>query len=277
MHCDRGFTPLDNAFFEALIRFPFSKRQCKVVLAVQRKTHGFQKSEDDISASQIALMTGIARSHVSLTINELVGLNVLTKRPGQFGQLLSVNQDYASWCWPEDVTETVTELLPKQYAACDRNSTAAVTETVHTINNHQKTITNKPLQKRSGRACLIFPKAMSAVEQQQADGLFAGISDADAQSILDVLAVMIQAGEVRKSRLAVLSGLLRRFRQGSFDPLPGIHLQQQREQVQRREQAMAAHEKHQQAKILSRGKAMSGNGFADVRAAMKRPAASLNN
>jgi hypothetical protein len=46
-------------------------------------------------------MTGLDRANVIRTINELVAVGALNKRPGQFGQVLGVNKDYESWAVPK--------------------------------------------------------------------------------------------------------------------------------------------------------------------------------
>ena len=57
---EHGFTRLADELLDALICYPFTKRQYKVLLAVIRKTYGFQKREDDITAPQLAAMTGLS-------------------------------------------------------------------------------------------------------------------------------------------------------------------------------------------------------------------------
>ncbi len=94
---EHGFTRLADELLDALIEFDFTKRQCKVLLAVIRKTYGFQKKEDDMTAQQLARMTGLERANVIRTINELVKMQVLYKRPGHYGQVLGVNKDYEAW------------------------------------------------------------------------------------------------------------------------------------------------------------------------------------
>lgn len=62
---------------------------------------------------------------------------------------------------------------------------------------------------------------------------------ADAQALLDVLAAAIQAGQVRKSPLAMLAALVRRWRAGTFDPTPGLRVTEAR----RRARALEAMER----------------------------------
>ncbi|MCI0653080.1 MAG: helix-turn-helix domain-containing protein [Methylococcaceae bacterium] len=70
---------------------------------------------------------------------------------------------------------------------------------------------------------LIFPRELSNPERQTAQRLLSRC-DGSGQEILDVLAAIIRAGEVRKSPLAVLRGLVIRWKSGIFDPITGLHL-----------------------------------------------------
>jgi phage replication O-like protein O len=92
-----GFTRIANELFEAVIGFGFSQRQLAVLLAVLRKTYGYGKKEDDMSASQIGELCKISRNHVTEAIGQLVKLSVLTKRHGNYGLILGVNKDYNNW------------------------------------------------------------------------------------------------------------------------------------------------------------------------------------
>lgn len=98
-----GFTRIANELFEAIIGFGFSQRQMAVLLAVLRKTYGYGKKEDDMSASQIGDLCNIKRNHVTETIGQLVNLNVLTKKQGNYGLILGVNKSYKEWgsCSPK--------------------------------------------------------------------------------------------------------------------------------------------------------------------------------
>ena len=69
---------------------------------------------------------------------------------------------------------------------------------------------------RRGGGELIFPREMTGEELREARQLV-GQAGQDAQAVLDVLIATIQAAEIRKSRLAMLAGLIRRYEAGSFD------------------------------------------------------------
>lgn len=142
-----GHIRLANELYDALIRYPFTARQYKVVLAIMRKTYGYNKKLDDLSASQIAEMVGMHRSHVTATLVSLAALKIITKTPGVYGSIVGLNKDFASWFgWPEEDkgctksvqrTETV-QGVPNQLSGCTETVQVASTESVHTITNFPK-------------------------------------------------------------------------------------------------------------------------------------------
>lgn len=92
-----GHVRIANELLEAILGFGFSQRELLVLLTIIRKTYGFNKKEDDMSASQIGAVCGMARQHVTTTLNALVARNVIAKRPGQFGMIIGVQKDHCKW------------------------------------------------------------------------------------------------------------------------------------------------------------------------------------
>ena len=92
-----GYIRIANELFDAILSFKFTYRQIKVLLAVLRKTYGYGKKSDDISASQIGKMCGMPRPHVASTLVELEQLNVLFREPGRYGTTTSINKKYSEW------------------------------------------------------------------------------------------------------------------------------------------------------------------------------------
>lgn len=107
-----GFTRIANELFEAILGFGFSGTEYAVVFAVIRKTYGYGKKEDDMSASQIGEMIGKHRNHVTVAINELVSKCVLTKRQGSYGMILGLNKDYQNW-GNKQATDSTESVLDK--------------------------------------------------------------------------------------------------------------------------------------------------------------------
>lgn len=92
-----GFVRIANELFDALLRFPFTLKQQRILLAIIRKTYGFGKKTDDISAAQIGSACGMSRNHVTETLNELQRMNVITKEVGNFGCVIGINKHYREW------------------------------------------------------------------------------------------------------------------------------------------------------------------------------------
>lgn len=92
-----GYTRIANELFEAILGYGFSQQEMAVVFAILRKTYGYGKKEDDMSASQIGEMIGKHRNHVTATIGKLAAIGVITKRQGSYGLILGVNKDYKNW------------------------------------------------------------------------------------------------------------------------------------------------------------------------------------
>lgn len=96
-----GHIKVANELFDAMLRYPFTARQMKVVLAVMRKTYGFNKKRDDVSASQIATLCGLQRNHVTTTLIELACMNVIFKVAGEYGSMVEINKNYQVWGSPD--------------------------------------------------------------------------------------------------------------------------------------------------------------------------------
>lgn len=132
-------------------------------------------------------------------------------------------------------TETTTETTPPPQtppdSGQDRGGGEKVKSDCHAIAEiTPETKTPRCEQALPNAPALIFPKALSDCERQAAQKLLAPCGEAG-QEMLDVLAVIIRAGEVRKSPLAVLGGLVKRWQAGTFDASTGLHLAVAREQA----------------------------------------------
>jgi len=94
---ENGFTMIANELLEAILGGGFSHREQSVILTVIRKTYGYAKKEDDMSAAQIGALCGVARQHVTSTLNVLASRNVITKRAGRFGMVIGIQKDHRKW------------------------------------------------------------------------------------------------------------------------------------------------------------------------------------
>lgn len=68
-----------NTLMEHMAAAPLSKREGQVVAFIARKTIGYRKTGDRLSALQIAQGTGIARRHVGAALDALEGRGIITR------------------------------------------------------------------------------------------------------------------------------------------------------------------------------------------------------
>jgi phage replication O-like protein O len=94
---ENGYTRLANELLDALIGAGLTSRQWAVVMAVVRKTYGFNKKSDEIGLSQLVLMTGIDKAHLSRTVRELETARVVHREAGTHGHKLSINKHHKQW------------------------------------------------------------------------------------------------------------------------------------------------------------------------------------
>ena len=150
-----GFVRIANELFDAILAYGFTGRQLAILMTIVRKTYGYNKAQDDVSASQIGKACGIARPHVTKVLHELAAMNAIHMRRGENGMIVGINKHYREWMpkgdseaennastksvLPEASTKPVLELVP--------NWKKSSTESVHTIDNVQKTKrkTGKPI------------------------------------------------------------------------------------------------------------------------------------
>ena len=112
---ENGYTRLANELLDALIAAGLTARQWAVVMAVIRKTYGFNKTRDDIGLSQLRLMTGIDKSHLSRTIRELECMKLLHRQAGTHSHTLGINTRYKDWQLPTQQPQLPKEQpLPKE-------------------------------------------------------------------------------------------------------------------------------------------------------------------
>ena len=121
-----GFTRIANELLEAIISFPFTKRETVILLSVIRKTYGFNKKHDAVSMWQLAAMSGLDRAHVSRCVKDLMLRNILTDgndsrvSRGVEIKSLGLNKNYSQW-----LTVAKSAPLPNQHRC--QNSTVAKT------------------------------------------------------------------------------------------------------------------------------------------------------
>ena len=118
--CENGHIRIADELYEAILKANFSKRELLVVLAVIRKTYGYRKTMDQIAASQLAELTGLADTHCRAAVRELKAKGVLLVD----GKQLGIQKDYDCWSGPKQSGPKQSGLKrsgPKRSGKADQN------------------------------------------------------------------------------------------------------------------------------------------------------------
>ena len=97
---DDGYTRIANDLLEKIISFPFTLRQQNLLLAIARKTYGYNKKIDWIGNKQLSELTRYPETRCSTTKNELIKMNVLVTKGREVGINKNLNE------WESDITQT---------------------------------------------------------------------------------------------------------------------------------------------------------------------------
>jgi phage replication O-like protein O len=144
---ENGHLKISNQLFEHLMCHPFSARELRVIMAVIRKTYGFNKKTDRISLGQICQMTGIkGRNNVANVLAGLVKKNVITREKTNSISRLSLQKDYELWgvgCSHQREHFTERALPNESESALTRESRSALTRENHKRHKDKKTHTRE--------------------------------------------------------------------------------------------------------------------------------------
>lgn len=94
---DDGYARLSNMLLEAYSGADLTKRHFKVLLAILRKTYGWNKPMDRIRDSQLSEITKLPVKRCNEAKLELVRMNVIKQQGGMFGP----NKNISEWCIPQ--------------------------------------------------------------------------------------------------------------------------------------------------------------------------------
>ena len=128
-----GYVRIANELFDAILTSRLSGRQIKVLLAILRKTYGFNKKSDEIGLSQLSEMTNLARSHISVTIKELSAMNIIYLSGGHNARVISINKKYLSWVLPETASTVTEAVTVTEVETVTETVTEGITETVNKV------------------------------------------------------------------------------------------------------------------------------------------------
>lgn len=157
-----GFMRVANEITDSLLMADLTVRQLKVMLAIMRKTYGFNKPMDRLTNTQIAAMTGIHHTHVCAAKRQLIERKFLIAD----GVKIGVNKVVSQWISQDSLTlaKTANKTLAK-------SANGYKPSQLNTKDNIQKTInTNTPLPPNA--RCFDLEVESSTGVAQYADRLF---------------------------------------------------------------------------------------------------------
>jgi len=125
-----GYLKIANELFAAMIAYPFTSAEFKIVSHIIRQTYGWNKKEDSISVESIVAPTALSTRHIRRIIKKLVLDNVIRKDKRIKINVLSVNKAYPQWrLWI--TLPTLTQVSVKKDAAVMKNPDTGVTHKIH--------------------------------------------------------------------------------------------------------------------------------------------------
>lgn len=129
---DDGYTRTANALMEAVMLSGLTQHQLLIVIAVWRKTYGYNKKMDWIGNEQFSALTGMAPTKCSTAKNELVRMGVLT----QSGRQVGMNKNISEWKTKfNGIGKTFTESVNKTFTKTVKSD---LPNQVNTKDNIQK-------------------------------------------------------------------------------------------------------------------------------------------
>lgn len=137
-----GYLRIANELFDAILRFRFTLKQQSVLLAIIRKTYGYGKKTDDVSASQIGELCGIARNHVTETLHQLAAMNVISLERGSYGMRVGINKHCRQWKGTEKPS-----ISPESGLVPNQDSTSPESGLVLVPNQDRSIVPNQDTQK----------------------------------------------------------------------------------------------------------------------------------
>lgn len=145
---DDGYTRTANALMEAVMLSGLTQHQLLIVIAVWRKTYGYNKKMDWIGNEQFSALTGMAPTKCSTAKNELVRMGVLT----QTGRQVGMNKNISEWKTKVNgIGKTFTESVKKNFTKTVKSD---LLNQVNTKDNIQKTERKDPPKSPEGESSL---------------------------------------------------------------------------------------------------------------------------
>ena len=110
----QGFTRMDNDLMEGIAAIDLPGRELRVLMAIARKTIGFQAAEARITADEIGKTTHMRRDVASKAISHLLARRVIYRVGGSRGEIGI--SPVAEWVFVEPKSECLSETISSHSA-----------------------------------------------------------------------------------------------------------------------------------------------------------------
>lgn len=204
--CEDGYTRIANELLEAVLSAELTARQLKIVMAVIRKTYGFNKKSDRITNTQIADITGIHHTHVCKAKNELLERKILITN----GREIGVNKVVSEW--KNEISQnskTLAKSANKTLAKSAKQSVPSQLNTKDTLkDNKEKTPLPPCGGSQSADAELPAAEHKKTIRKKSPAIDYQAFADAYNETLGDQLPNCAVMNDKRKRALKKLLGLL---------------------------------------------------------------------
>ncbi|MGK9174144.1 replication protein [Yokenella regensburgei] len=190
-----GFMRVANELTDNILMADLTARQLKVMLAIMRKTYGFNKAMDRLTNTQIAAMTGIHHTHVCVAKRQLMERGFLIGS----GQRVGINKHVSMW-EGKNISHVSEPLANSANGTLAKSANTHLPTQLNTKDNIQKTIkTNTPLPPEGEVAQVLKP------EKRKADRTdYQSFLQAYNEEVGELLPHAVALNDTRKRRLKKL-------------------------------------------------------------------------
>ncbi|MBM3253886.1 MAG: replication protein [Candidatus Omnitrophica bacterium] len=94
---ENGYTRIANELLEAIISYPFTKAELKLILLIIRKTYGWNRKKVSMSYGILSNLTYLNKRYIKKVIYKLIKDKVLTKEKDNKKNILGLNKRYHQW------------------------------------------------------------------------------------------------------------------------------------------------------------------------------------
>jgi len=98
LQIDNGhYTRIHNRILEELAKIELSGYETRIILAIWRKTYGWQKKEEWITQKQFSELTNLPKSEVSRTLSRLKRRNLVVETYNSHQRTYCFNKHFTNW------------------------------------------------------------------------------------------------------------------------------------------------------------------------------------